>query len=80
MFSKTLVHGNSKNEIRQRNRRRGKKRGESMERSKARTKNRSPDILSLPSQNTILINIIWYYFKRYVKITIKFNNQKIKWT
>ena len=33
-----------------------------------------------PNQNTILINIIWYYFMRYAKIKIKFNEQKIKWT
>ena len=44
-----------------------------MERGKAGTKKRSPDGLSLPNQNTIIINIIWYYFKRYGKITIKFN-------
>ena len=27
----------------------------------------SPDGQSLPNQNTILINIKWYYFKRYEK-------------
>ena len=31
------------------------------------TKERSPDSLSLPNQNTILINIKWYYFTRYGK-------------
>ena len=31
----------------------------------------SPDGLSLPNQNTILINIKWYYFKRYGKKTIQ---------
>ena len=36
----------------------GKKRGMSMERSKAGTKERSPDCLSIPNQNTILMNII----------------------
>ena len=41
------------------------KRGVSMERSKASTKERSPSDLSLPNQNTILINIIWYHFTRY---------------
>ena len=30
-----------------------------MERSKADTKKRSPDGLSYPNQNTIIINIIW---------------------
>ena len=46
----------------------GKKRGVSVERSKAGTKERSPDSLSLPNQNTISINIKWYYFTRYKKI------------
>ena len=36
----------------------GKKRGLSMERSKAGTKKRSPDGLSHPNQNTIIIIII----------------------
>ena len=49
-----------------------------MERSTAGTKERSPDGLSLVNQNTILINIIWYYFKRYGKSTMKFNKQKNK--
>ena len=40
----------------------GKKRGVSMEKSKAGTKERSPNSLSLPNQNTILINIKLYYF------------------
>ena len=52
----------------------GKKRGVSMERSKAGTKEkRSPDGLSLPTQNTIIINITWDYFKRYGKSRIEFN-------
>ena len=38
-----------------------------MEKSTAGTKERSPDNLSLPKQNTILINIKWYYFTRYGK-------------
>ena len=50
----------------------GKKRGVSMKRSKAGTKERSLDGLSLPNQ-AILINIIWYYFTRYEKSTMKFN-------
>ena len=45
----SLMHGNSKNDIRTRT---------SMELSKANTKKRSLDGLSLPNQNTILINII----------------------
>ena len=44
-----------------------------MERSKAGKKERSPDGQSLPNQNTILINIIWYYFKSRGRSTIKFN-------
>ena len=35
------------------------KRGVSMEISKEDTKKRSPDGLSHPNQNTIIINIIW---------------------
>ena len=38
---------------------RGKKRGVSMEKSKAGTNKRSPDGLSHPNQNTIIINKIW---------------------
>ena len=33
----------------------------------------SPEGLSLPNNNAILINMIWYYFIRYGKITMKFN-------
>ena len=39
----------------------------------AGTKARSPVSLSLPNQNKILINVKWYYFKRYGKNTMKFN-------
>ena len=77
MFSQTLAHGNSKNEIRHTDEE-GKKRGVSMERSKAGTKERRPDGLSLPNQNTILINIIWYYFPRFGKSTINSINKKEK--
>ena len=35
------------------------KRDVSVERSEAGTKKRSPDCLSHPNQNTIIINIIW---------------------
>ena len=40
-----------------------------MERSKAGTKERSPDTVSPPNQNIILINLIWYYFTRYGKVS-----------
>ena len=46
-----------------------------MEKSKAVSKERSPDSLSLPNQNTILINIKWYYFTKYGKNTMKFNKK-----
>ena len=42
-----------------------------MERSKAGMKERSPDGLSLPNQNTVFIHIMWYYFTRYDKSTMK---------
>ena len=58
VFSQTLTHGNSKNEIRQRTDEDGKKRGVSMERSKARTNKISPNGLTHPNQNTIIINKI----------------------
>ena len=51
----------------------GKKRIVSMERCKAGVKERNPDVLSLPNKNSILINIIWYYFTRYGKSTMKQN-------
>ena len=52
----------------------GKKRGVSVERSKAGTKEkRCPDGLTLPIQNTAIINMICYYFTRYGKSTMKFN-------
>ena len=45
-----------------------------MERLKMGTEERNPDgYLSLPNQNTILINIISYYFTRYGKSKMKFN-------
>ena len=46
----------------------GKKRGVSMEKIKAGTNERSPDSLSLPNQNSILINITWYSFTKWKKI------------
>ena len=58
-----------------------------MEISKAGTNERSPGGLSLPNQNTLLINIIWYYLKIYTKSTMTFNwfffvncNINSKWT
>ena len=59
MFSKILALGNCKNEIRKETDIDSKTRGETMERSKAGTKKISPDGLSQPIQNTIIINIIW---------------------
>ena len=44
-----------------------------MEKSTAGTNKRSPDGLSHPSRNTIIINIIWYNFTRNGKRTMKFN-------
>ena len=38
-----------------------------------RARIKSPDGLSLPNQNTILINIKWYYFRTHGKNTMKFN-------
>ena len=54
-------------------RRRTEERSEYGKKSTAGTNKRSPDGLSLPNQNTILINIKWYYFTRYGKNTMKFN-------
>ena len=54
----------------------GKTRGVSVERSKAGTKERSHNGLSLPNQNTIIINIICHYFIRYQKSSKKFINKK----
>ena len=71
-WSQTLEHGISKIEIRQRDREEGKTRGVIQKRSKAGTKERSNDGQSLPNQNKILINIIWYYLTRYGKSTMKF--------
>ena len=51
----------------------GKQRGASMESSKAGTKERSRDGLSLPNQNTIIINKVCQYFIRDGKSTKKFN-------
>ena len=42
-----------------------KKKDVSRERSKAGTKKLSPGGLSLPNQNTMMINIIWQYFIKY---------------
>ena len=65
VFQKILAHGNSKNEIRYKETEEElKKRDVSMERSKAGMKKKRPDGLSIPNQNTILINIIRNYFQK----------------
>ena len=51
----------------------GNKRSFSMERSKEGTKKRSPDGLTYPNQNTIIMNITLQYFIRHGKRTMKFN-------
>ena len=51
----------------------GKKKGVNMERSKAEVKKRSPNGISHPNQNTIIINIILKYLIRNEKSIIKFN-------
>ena len=43
--------------------------------SKAGTKIKRPEDLSLPNENTLIINIICGYFKRYGKCSIKFNKK-----
>ena len=45
-----------------------------------RARKKSSDSLSLPNKNTILINIKLYYFTRYGKNAMKFNQQKTKYT
>ena len=74
-----MAIGNGKN-VRRQTDEEGNKRGVSMDRSKAGTKEISLDGLSLPNQNTMLKNIMCYYFTKYVKSTMKFNEQKTKWT
>ena len=59
MFSQTLPHGNSKNEKDNETDEDTQKRGVSMEKSTAGTNKISPDGLSHPNRNTIIINIIW---------------------
>ena len=70
-------HVNNKNEIRQINREEGiKERSAGMEKSKEGTKEKkSRRPIIIPNQNIIIIYIIWYYFIRYGKSTMKF-----KWT
>ena len=55
----------------------GKKRGVSIERSKEGTKERTPDGLSVPNQNTILINIILFYKIRNKYNEIQFTKNKM---
>ena len=59
VFSQTLTHGKERTKEDKDTDEDGKKRGVSMERSKAGTNKRSPDGLSHPNQNTIIINKIW---------------------
>ena len=47
-----------------------------MERSKAGMKKRSPDGLSLPKENTTIINIICFYCIRYWKGQWNLSNKK----
>ena len=56
--SQTHTHGNSKNEIRQRNKLEG---DESIDKSKAGTKEkRSLDGLNYPNESTIILNILLF--------------------
>ena len=69
-FPQTLAHGNSKNEIRQRNRRRRSEESrEYRKKQSGHEKKRSPDGLSHPNRNIIIINKILEYFikKKYIK-------------
>ena len=73
VFSLTLTHGNSKNEIRQWDRRRRRE-----ERREYGKKVQRARIKEVPTAyhyliKTILINIKCYYFKRYGKNIMKFN-------
>ena len=81
MFSQTLTHGNSKNEIRQAEED-GKKRRVSMERSKAGTNKRSPDGLSHPNQNPRIINkygnIFYKKWKKYNEIQLTKSKMDLK--
>ena len=43
-----------------------------------REAHKKSDGLSLANKNTILIKIIWYYFMRYGKFPMKYNQHKIK--
>ena len=59
LFSQTLAHGKSKNEIRQKKTEEERKRGASMERNRVGTKKGSPGGISLPNKNLIItMNII----------------------
>ena len=51
----------------------------SKERSKAGTKKGSPEGLSQPNQNTIIINIMFYYLIRYECIKISMDQQIQMW-
>ena len=80
VFSQTLTHVNSKNEIRQWDRRRRKKRGVIMEKSTAGTNKRSPNGLSkhnINKHNTVLFYKKW---KKYNEIQLTKNKMdSSKW-
>ena len=73
VFSQTLAHGNSKNEIGKKQTKKVRRDALSLERSTAGIKKRIPDGLSHPNKNTIIISEILYYFIRDRKSTMKFN-------
>ena len=81
VLSQTLAHGNSKNEVRQRNSEEGKKRGASIERSKAGTKKK--EVLTAydinNKQNIIVFYKIWKKYNeiQLTKIKMDLNNRKM---
>ena len=86
MFSQTLAHGNSKNEIRKKKNEEDQKRRVSKLRSKAGTKKNNPDSLSPSNQNIIIINKILLFYKIWKKYNeiqltknkIDLNDRKMK--
>ena len=70
MFSQTLAHGNSKNELRYENRQRWYEERREYRKKHSRHETQSPDGLSHPNQTIIIIIIIdkiLLYFIRYGK-------------
>ena len=77
VFSQTLTHGNRNNEIRQWDRLRlTKERLEYGKKNTAGTNKRSPDGLSHPNRNTIIMDIIWKIFIRNGKVQWNSINKK----